>query len=95
MRRGILANDGEGLRLRHRSIEQHEADDRDGLKDQFLAALDGRNWQEREAAIVAFARWLGFRRTGQKIEEAAASLINGLLREGKLEKDGSRVRRKG
>lgn len=83
------------MHLRYRTIEQFEADDRDTLKDQFLAALDGRNWQEREAAIVAFARWLGFRRTGPKIEEAAASLINGLLREGRMEKDGSRIRRNG
>ncbi len=95
VRRGILANDGDGLRLRYRGIEQYEADDRDGLKEQFLAALDGRNWQEREAAVLAFARRLGFHRTGSKIEEVAASLINGLLRDNRLDKDGSRIHRAG
>ncbi len=95
VRRGILANDGDGLRLRYRSIEQFEADDRDGLKDQFLAALEGRTWIERSEATHALARWLGFTRTGAKIEEIAASLVNGLLREGRLEADGSRIRRAG
>lgn len=95
VRRGILANDCEGLRLRYRSIEQFEADDRDGLKDQFLAALEGRTWVERSEATVALARWLGFARTGAKIEEIAASLINGLLRENRLQADGTRIRRFG
>ncbi len=37
---------------------------------------------------LRLARWLGFRRTGKIIDESARSLINGLLREGSLEKDG-------
>lgn len=93
VRRGILQNGSEGLSLRYRNLEQHAEGDRNGLKDQFLASLGGRAWTEREDAIRDFARWLGFRRTGPKIDEVAASLINGLLREARLEKDGSRIRR--
>ena len=95
VRRGILQNEGGELSLRYRSLDQHAEDDRDGLKAQFLAALDGRVWIDREDATTAFARWMGFQRTGSKIEAVAASLINGLLREDRLEKDGNRIRRIG
>lgn len=95
VRRGILQNEGGGLSLRYRTLERHVEDDRDGLKTQFLAALDGRAWIDRKDAVTAFTRWMGFRRTGAKIEEVAASLINGLLREERLEKDGNRIRRIG
>lgn len=39
-------------------------------------------------AIRLFTRHLGFRRTGPTLDETARSLINGLLREGSLEKNG-------
>lgn|GEM_PF-1575076 len=93
VRRGILQNEGGELSLLCRSIEDYE---RDFLKEQFLAAIhqNGRVWREREAAIRLFARWLGYRRTGKLIDATARSLINGLLREGSLEKDGQdRIRR--
>jgi len=93
VRRGILLNDGDGLRLRYRTIEHFEADDRDGLKEQFLASLSGHSWVERDDATVEFARWMGFRRAGQRIVEIAASLINGLLREQRIEAQGSEIRR--
>ena len=93
VRRGILDNGPEGLSLRYRTLEQYAEDDRDGLKAQFLASLGGRVWTEREEAIRAFARWLGFGRTGSRIQETGASLINGLLREKRLESDGNRIRR--
>lgn len=89
VRRGILGNERGQLSLLARSIEQYQ---RDFLKDQFLAAI-GRAWIERDDAIRAFARWLGFRRTGSTIDEATRSLIKGLLREGRLQAEGSRVRR--
>lgn len=95
VRRGILQNEGGGLSLRYRTLEQHAEDDRDGLKTQFLAALDGRAWIDRKDATTAFSRWMGFRRTGPRIEEIAASLINGLLRERRLEGDGNQIRRIG
>ncbi len=65
--------------------------DLDFLKQAFLAAIakNGRVWHTRKEAIRAFARHLGFRRTGTAIEKTARSLINSLLREGKLEKDGA------
>jgi hypothetical protein len=90
--RKILANDGAALRLSARSIEQYE---RNLLKQQFLASLSGRPWIERDDAIRDFARWMGFRRTGRSIDETARSLINGLLREGRLERQGPLIRRPG
>jgi hypothetical protein len=90
VRRGILASEPGAVRLFARTIEQY---DRDFLKEQFLASLLGRQWIEREDAIRAFARWMGFRRTGPAIEDTARSLINGLLRECRLESGGSQIRR--
>ena len=85
VRRGILENTDGTLRLRARSITEL---DRDFLKQQFLAAI-GRPWIDRDTAIRDFCRWLGFARTGPLIEDTARSLINGLLREGRLEADGA------
>ena len=93
VRRGILDNDAGMLSLRYRSFAEHAQDDRDGLKSQFLASLNGRTWTERDDAIAAFARWMGFRRTGARIGDIAESLVKGLLREGRLERDSSRIRR--
>jgi hypothetical protein len=83
-RRGILENVGGELRLLARSLADY---DWDFLKQQFLAAI-GRAWSERDEAIREFCRWMGFARTGSVIEDTARSLINGLLREGRLEADG-------
>jgi predicted helicase len=90
VRRGITASDRGVVRLFARAIEEY---DRDFLKEQFLASLQGRQWTPREEAVRSFARWMGFRRTGPAIEDAARSLINGLLREGRLESAGSEIRR--
>jgi hypothetical protein len=90
VRRGILENVRGELKLRTRNIEDY---DRDFLKEQFLAAI-GRTWIEREEAIRDFARWLGFLRTGSLIDETARSVINGLLRETRLEADGPDVIRR-
>ena len=72
-----------------------EAYDMEFLKEQFLAAVSehGRVWMDREEAIRAFARWLGFSRTGAVIEDTARKLIKRLLLNGRLEKDGDRIRR--
>jgi predicted helicase len=90
--RSILVDKSGGLRLSARNIEQYE---RHLLKEQFLASLSGRPWIERDEAIRAFARWMGFRRTGRSIDETARSLINGLLREGRLERQDQLIRRSG
>jgi len=92
VRRGIVLSEGEQLRIDCRSIEDYQ---RDFLKDQFLASLQGRAWADRDEAIRGFARWLGFRRTGPSIDEAARSLVRGLLKEGRLESDGPSIRRAG
>jgi hypothetical protein len=92
VRRGILENNGSGLCIHARSLEEY---DRAFLKDQFLASLQGKAWTERDDAVQGFARWMGFRRTGPTIADTARSLINGLIREERLESEGSRIRRCG
>jgi hypothetical protein len=87
-RRGIVETRNSRLFLVTRSIDNY---DRDFLKNQFLASL-GQVWRAREEAAVRFARWLGFRRTGANIQAMVKSLINGLLREGRLEAEDSRIR---
>jgi len=84
VRRGILDNVEDELILLARSMADY---DRDLLKRQFLAAV-GRSWIERDQAIQNFCRWMGFRRTGPIIDETARSLIQGLLRESRLEAEG-------
>ena len=92
VRRGILEHRGDGLTIATRSIADYE---RTFLKDQFVASMQGRGWMERNESIRAFARWLGFRRTGPAIDELARSAINGLIRDDRLESQGSSIRRKG
>jgi hypothetical protein len=89
VRRGVVENRGGELALLCRSIDDYE---REFLKDQFLASL-GRVWIEREEAGRAFARWLGFYRTGPNIQDTARSLINGLIREGRLASEKTAIRR--
>ena len=91
VRRGILERRDKGFALLARNISDYE---RELLKDQFLACLDGNQWTERNECIPRFARWLGFRRTGRNIDDAARSVINGLIRADRLEKMGSQIRRK-
>ena len=90
VRRGILKNERGTITLLCRSIERYE---REFLKDQFLASL-GRSWRGRTPATSAFARWLGFARTGPTIAGTVRSLINGLLREGRLESRSDQIRRR-
>jgi hypothetical protein len=90
VRRGILENIGGNLKIAAKSIEQYE---REFLKEQFLASLGGATWTQRDDAIRTFARWLGFRRTGPAIDETARSLINGLIRETRIESEGTAIRK--
>jgi hypothetical protein len=83
VRRCILENQHGVLHLCTRSITDY---DRAFLKQQFLTAI-GRAWIDRDTAVRDFCRWLGFARTGPIIEETARSLINGLVREARLETD--------
>ena len=90
VRRGILQDEGHEVSLVARNIAEYP---REVLKDQFLASLNGSNWTERSESIPRFAQWLGFRRTGPNIEDAARSVINSLIRGDRLEKMGSQIRR--
>ena len=90
VKRGILENERGTLKLLCKTIEGYE---REFLKDQFLASI-GRPWVERDEAVRAFTRFMGFRRAGEKIQDTVRSLINGLLREDSLESDGQMIRRK-
>jgi hypothetical protein len=90
VKRGILENERGTLKMLCKTIEGYE---REFLKDQFLASI-GRPWVEREEAVRAFTRFMGFRRAGEKIQDTVRSLINGLLREDRLESDGHLIRRK-
>lgn len=90
VKRGILKNDRGELRLFARNLTDYHRDD---LKKSFLAAL-GRGWVERDEAIRQLGRWLGFARTGGEMMKEGRSLINGLLREGKLEVEGREMIRR-
>lgn len=90
IKRGILLDEGGDMSLLGRSISEYP---REVLKEQFLASLNGNNWVERSESIPRFAQWLGFKRTGPNIEDAAKSVINSLIRADRLEKTGSQIRR--
>jgi hypothetical protein len=63
------------------------------LKDLFLSAIGG-SWIDREEAMRVVARYLGFARTGGKIQDQFKSIISGLLREGRLESQADGLIRK-
>jgi hypothetical protein len=90
VRRGILTSEGGELALGMASVADF---DREFLKEQFLASLGGRVWRDRGEATKGLARWLGFRRTGPVIEDAVRSVVNGLIREGRLEARKDEIRR--
>ena len=56
--------------------------------DLFIVDNSDEGWTEREYATRNFAR-----RTGSAINESTRSLVNGLIREGRLEKEDSQIRR--
>jgi hypothetical protein len=68
--------------------------DRPQLNEALLAVV-GPAWIERDEAIRLAARRLGFGRCGKRILAAFASALTGLLRQGRLEYDGSLIRGKG
>jgi len=90
VKRGILENDRGELRLFARNLTDYHRDD---LKANMLSAI-GRGWVEREEAIRLLARWLGFARTGSEMKLEGKSLINGLIREGRLESEGREMVRR-
>jgi hypothetical protein len=89
-KRGNLGNRAGILKSLCKTIEGY---DRKLLKDQFLVSFGG-PWVVRQQAVRVFTRIMGFRRAGEKIQDTVRFLINGLLREDRLESDGQMIRRK-
>jgi hypothetical protein len=90
-RRGAVERMADGsYRILDRSISGL---DRSFLKKQLLASLHGTSWQEERAVIYNFTRYLGWGRTGHVIRQETKSLITGLLREGRLERSRTYLRK--
>jgi hypothetical protein len=87
--RGVIKNDRGWLSIDCRNIGDYP---RELLIDSLLSAM-GRGWTEREEAVRAAARHLGFRRTGPAIRDAFKSVITVAIRRGLLERDGERIRK--
>ncbi|UCC82866.1 MAG: class I SAM-dependent methyltransferase [Gemmatimonadota bacterium] len=64
---------------------------REKLKEVLLAVM-GHTWWDQGEAIRAAVRYLGFPKAGPKRRKAFRSAINGLIRQGRLERDGSKIR---
>lgn len=88
-KRGIIAKTENGFSIDCRSINDYR---RDLLIDALLDSM-GRRWWERDEAVRAAARHLGFRRTGRQIRDTFKSAINGAIRRGLLEYEGRSIRR--
>jgi hypothetical protein len=88
-RRGIVSRENGLYYLDCRTIADYP---RDTLKDAFLSVL-GNTWKDQEDVIRDTASYLGFTRTGANIQNAFKSAINGLIRQGCIERDGKEIRR--
>ena len=87
-RRSIIEVRNREIHLACRTIDGYS---RDALKDA-LKRVVGRTWTEQQEAIRNAARYLGFRRTGARIDAAFRSAIRGAIRQGQLERDGEFIR---
>ncbi len=87
--RGIVRREGDWFYLGCRSIGDYS---RDQLIEALLGAMNY-SWQERDEAMRAAARYLGFRRAGSAIRDAFKPAINGAIRRGLVEYGGSLIRR--
>lgn len=87
--RRISDRKGNVLFLATTSIDDYDLED---VKKYLLAAV-GSRWTDRTQVARLVARYLGFRRTGQKIEDKVKSAINGCIRQGRLESDSGMVRK--
>lgn len=87
-RRGIVMTNGGRIYVDCRVITDYP---RNLLQDYLLTVM-GSTWWTQTDAIRDTARHLGFRRTGSAITDAFKSAISGLIRQGRIERDGERVR---
>jgi hypothetical protein len=88
-KRGVIQNNRGVLSLLSRNIGDYS---RDELINTLLSVI-GVVWWDREEAIRAAARHLGFRRTGSLIRDAFKSAINGAIRRGSIETDEDLIRK--
>lgn len=89
VKRGVVENERGTLAINCRTINDYPRE----LLVQSLLASMGRAWIERDEAMKAAARHLGFRRTGSAIRSTFKSVINGAIRRGLLEYQGTRLRK--
>lgn len=89
VKRDVIFNQRGRLSLLTRNINDYS---REQLIIAMLTAM-GNRWQEREEAIRAAARHLGFTRTGAAIQRAFKSAINGAIRRGLVEPDKGLIRK--
>jgi hypothetical protein len=88
-RRCIVVSVRDQLWLATRSVSQYTLDHMVGMLLNNLSRV----WVDRDDLIVATARQMGYRRTGSQIRAALKSAINAAIRRGRLESNGSQVRR--
>lgn len=91
VRRGVAVREDRVISLMCRSVDEYSDDH---LKDQFAAAMrrESSGWITREDAVRAFARWMGYAKTGSTIDVKGASLIRKLLLAKRIEASGIYVR---
>lgn len=89
VKRRIIANERGILFLLSRHITDFT---REEQINALLGAM-GRGWQERDDAIRAAARYLGYTRTGARIQKTFKSVINGAIRRGLLEAHRGQIRK--
>jgi len=89
IRRHIISRDKGVISIECATIDDYT---RAELIEILLAAM-GTTWWDREDAIRAAARRLGFRRTGSRITKAFKSALNGAIRRGLLEYAEKNIRR--
>lgn len=94
VRRGILERRGGLYHLLCQTIDDYEPA---FLREMLLASLrDGRSartWIDQDEAIVAAARYLGFKNTGKRIQHRLKHAIRLLIRDRVLERNGPEIRR--
>lgn len=90
VRRGIIVREGGVYNLDCASIADYGRDD---LIKHLRSAI-GRVWHTRDEAIIATARYVGFRRTGKVIRKVLKTTINSAIRRKEVERDGPLLIRK-
>lgn len=88
--RGVIEECSGLYRLVDRDIRNYL---RPFLKEKLTASFRGLRWKTEDDVIYDFTRYMGWAKTGCNIHSTTKSLIRGLLREGRLERQGQYLRR--